>query len=283
MTPPFDALDWRKMSQEQRDLGLNNGVAVAGSAGIVAGWDRLSAEMRQRYPAHLDLRYGPRERNHIDFLKVRDEGPTLLFIHGGYWQQRAKETFALFAEGPLAYGINVALIGYTLAPDASLDQIVAEIHAGIDHLAKQLPTLGGDGKGIVVSGWSAGGHLTAMALAHPFVRAGMAISGIYDLEPIRHSYLNEKLRLDEAMSHRNSPLMQAGGPMKPLSLVVGSAELSLLRKQTADFAGHRAKYALPVTYEEIAGADHFSIMNELTSPQGRITRLIRQLFERTAG
>jgi acetyl esterase/lipase len=283
MTPPFDALDWRKMSQQERDLGLNNGVAVAASADIVAGWDRLSAEMRQRYPAHLDLRYGPRERNRIDFLRVRDEGPTLLFIHGGYWQNRAKETFALFAEGPLAYGINVALIGYTLAPDATLDQIVAEIHAGIDFLAKQLPTLGGDGKGIVVSGWSAGGHLTAMALPNPHVRAGMAISGIYDLEPIRHSYLNEKLSLDEAASRRNSPMMVAGGPLKPLSLVVGSAELPLLRKQTADFACHRAKHGLPVTYEEIPGADHFSIMSELSAPTGRITRLIRLLFERTAG
>ena len=283
MTPPFDALDWRKMSQEERDLGFNNGLAVAASTDIIAGWDALSAELRKRYPAHLDLRYGPRERNRIDFLKARDEGPTLLFIHGGYWQNRAKETFALFAEGPMAYGINVALIGYTLAPEATLDQIVAEIHAGIDSLAQQLPALGGDGKGMVVSGWSAGGHLTAMALAHPFVRAGMGISGIYDLEPIRHSYLNARLSLDEAASRRNSPMMFPGGPMKPLSLVVGAAELPLLRKQTADFACHRARYGLPVTYEEIAGADHFTIMNELASPMGRITRLIRQLFERTAG
>ena len=283
MTPPFDALDWRKMSQEERDLGFNNGLAVAASTDIIAGWDALSAELRKRYPAHLDLRYGQRERDRIDFLKARDEGPTLLFIHGGYWQNRAKETFALFAEGPMAYGINVALIGYTLAPEATLDQIVAEIHAGIDSLAQQLPALGGDGKGMVVSGWSAGGHLTAMALAHPFVRAGMGISGIYDLEPIRHSYLNAKLSLDETASRRNSPMMFPGGPMKPLSLVVGAAELPLLRKQTADFACHRARHGLPVTYEEIAGADHFTIMNELASPMGRITRLIRQLFERTAG
>ncbi|MFL6824885.1 MAG: alpha/beta hydrolase, partial [Bradyrhizobium sp.] len=87
--------------------------------------------------------------------------------------------------------------------------------------------------------------------------AGMAISGIYDLEPIRHSYLNVKLGLDEATSRRNSPLMQSGGAMKPLSLVVGSAELPLLRKQTADFAAHRARFGLPVTYEEIPDADHF--------------------------
>jgi arylformamidase len=283
MSTPFDALDWRSMSQQDRDRGLNNGEAVAGSADIVAGWDQRSTEMRARYRDHLDLRYGPRERNRIDFFKARDDGPTLLFIHGGYWQQRAKETFALFAEGPLAYGINVALIGYTLAPEVTLDQIVAEIHAGIDFLAKELPALGGDDKGIVVSGWSAGGHLTSMALSRPQVRAGMAISGIYDLEPIRASYLNVKLGLDEAMSRRNSPMMQAGGAAKPLSLVAGSAELPLLRKQTADFAGYRARYGLPVTYEEIPGANHFTIMDELSSPMGRITTLIRQLFARTTG
>ena len=283
MSTPFDAPDWREMSQQDRDDGLNNGAAVAGSGEIVAEWDRRSADMRARHSAHLDLRYGPRERNRIDFFKAAEKAPTLVFIHGGYWQMRAKENFSLFAGGPMMFGINVALIGYTLAPEATLDQIVAEIHAGIGFLAEQLPDLGGDPDRIAVAGWSAGGHLTAMALSHPSVRGGVAISGIYDLEPIRHSYLNVKLGLDELMSRRNSPMVQAAGPMKPLALVVGGGELPLLRKQTADFAGHRAKYGLPVSYEEIPGADHFSVMDELASPTGRINTLIRQLFERKAG
>src|SRR4051812_16900471 len=279
----FSALDWRAMSQEDRDLGFNNVIDVPGGIEMVAGWEQRSADTRKRFPRHLDLQYGPRERNRIDFLKASEQAPTLLFIHGGYWQARAKEVFTVFAEGPMAHGINVALIGYTLAPEATLDEIVAEIYARIDFLVANLPALGVAAEGIVVSGWSAGGHLTSMALSHPRVRAGMAISGIYDLEPIRHSYLNEKLKADEAVSRRNSPMMEAGGPPKPLSLVVGSAELPLLRKQTADFAGHRARHGLPVTYEEIPGADHFTIMDEMMSPKGRITTLIRQLFERTAG
>jgi arylformamidase len=279
MATPFDAPDWREMSQQDRDLGLNNGVAVKGSAEIVAGWERRSAEIRARHSGHLDLRYGPRERNRIDFLKIREKAPTLLFIHGGYWQLRAKEVFTVFAEGPIAHGINVALIGYTLAPEATLDEIVAEIHAGIDFLAERLPALGADASPIVVSGWSAGGHLTAMALSHPAVKAGVGISGLYDLEPLRHSYLNVKLGLDEAMSRRNSPMLQQGGATKPLTLVAGSAELPLLRKQSADFACHRARFGLPVTYEEIPGADHFSIMNEMIAPSGRITTLVRQLAE----
>ena len=283
MTTLFSALDWRGMGQEALDRGLNNGVAVPGSVDMAAGWEQRSAEVRKRFPDHLDLRYGPRERNRIDFLKAGQEAPTLLFIHGGYWQARAKEVFTIFAEGPLAHDINVALIGYTLAPEATLDDIVGEIHAGIDFLVEQLPALGAAPGGLVVSGWSAGGHLTSMALSHPKVKAGLAISGIFDLEPIRHSYLNEKLRADEATSQRNSPMMQEGGPLKPLSLVVGSAELPLLRKQTADFAGHRARYGLPVTYEEIPDANHFTIMYEMMSPKGRITTLIRQLFERTTG
>ena len=280
MTMPFEAPDWRGMSQQDLDRGLNNGAAVAGSGDIVAGWDRRSAELRATHSDHLDLRYGPRERNRIDFLKAGEKAPTLVFIHGGYWQMRAKEAFTLFAEGPIAHGINVALIGYTLAPEATLEEIVAEIHRGLDFLAEQLPALGGDANRIAVSGWSAGGHLTAMALSHPRVMGGVAISGIYDLEPIRHSYLNEKLRLDEAMSRRNSPILQARGPMKPLALTAGSGELPLLRQQTANFAAHRAKYGLPVSYEEIPGADHFTIMDQMLRPEGRITMMIKQLFER---
>jgi len=280
MTMPFEAPDWRGMSQQDLDRGLNNGAAVAGSGDIVAGWDRRSAELRATHSDHLDLRYGPRERNRIDFLKAGEKAPTLVFIHGGYWQMRAKEAFTLFAEGPMAHGINVALIGYTLAPEATLEEIVAEINRGLDFLAEQLPALGGDANRIAVSGWSAGGHLTATALSHPRVKGGVAISGIYDLEPIRHSYLNEKLRLDEAMSRRNSPILQAGGPIKPLALTAGSGELPLLRRQTADFAAHRTKYGLPVSYEEIPGADHFTIMDQMLRPEGRITLMIKQLFER---
>ena len=61
MTTPLDAPDWRSMSQEERDLGLNNGVAVAGSADIVAAWERRSAEMRARYPL-VSARVSVRER-----------------------------------------------------------------------------------------------------------------------------------------------------------------------------------------------------------------------------
>ena len=204
-------VDWRKMSQQERDARPQQ--RHRGRRQRRDG-RRLGATLRRdAQAASLPISTSDTARASATasiFSRPRDKAPTLLFIHGGYWQNRAKEVFSIFAEGPMAHGINVALIGYTLAPDATLDEIVAEIHAGIDYLAGQLPALGAAAGGIVVSGWSAGGHLTSMALSNPNVRAGMAISGIYDLEPIRHSYLNEKLRLDEATSRRNSPMDDGG-------------------------------------------------------------------------
>lgn len=273
-------LDWRAMTQVERDAGLNNVNAVPGSLNMVASWEPRALAMRTSHPDHLDISYGAKPRNRMDIFKVAENAPTLVFIHGGYWQSRAKENFSHFAAGPMAHGINVVMFGYTLAPEATLDEIVAEIHAGLDALVALGPSRGIDVSRLVLSGWSAGGHMTAMALGHPHVKAGMAISGIFDLEPIRHSYLNEKLQLDAAMSARNSPLMHKGGAMKPLALVCGDDELPLLRKESACFAGHRATYGLPVSYEEIAGANHFSIMNEMEQPTGRITTLIRELFAR---
>ena len=280
MTTRFSTLDWRTLSREALDSGLNNSGAVAGSGNMVAGWETLSAETRARHGTHLNLSYGARERNRIDFLKAAPNAPTLLFIHGGYWQMRSKDSFTMFAAGPMAHGINVALIGYTLAPDATLEQIVAEIHAGIDHLAGHLPELGADVSRLVASGWSAGGHLTAMAMLNKHIKGGVAISGIYDLEPIRHSYLNVKLGLDEAMSRRNSPMLLKTDAAKPMALTVGGAELPLLRRQTADFAAYRAKSGSPVAYEEIPGTNHFTIMDEIAQPNGRITAMIRQVIER---
>ncbi|HBF57212.1 MAG TPA: alpha/beta hydrolase, partial [Afipia sp.] len=278
MSAPVDAPDWRKLTQEQLDLGFNNTLHVPDTPSIVAEWDRLSAEMRARHPQSLDLRYGPRERNRIDFLKAGDDGPTLVFIHGGYWQTRAKENFTFCAAGPMAHGINVALIGYTLAPDASLGQIVDEVRTGIDYLVTELPALGGDPDRMIVSGWSAGGHLSSMSLGHPHIKSGLLISGIYDLEPISHSYLNAKLNLDDATIQRNSPMRNPGGVNKPLVIVAGSGELPLLRKQSADYAAHRAAHGLPVIYEEIPKANHFTMMDELASPTGRLATPGRQVF-----
>src|SRR4029077_5136916 len=138
-----------------------------------------------------------------------------------YWQTNDKEPFAFLAEGLVPSGINLALIEYTLgpaagggpllagggAPAAGMDRIVAELRRSVGWLAEHLGEYGADPDRLYLAGHSAGGHLTAMTMTLRAVRGGLAISGIYDLEPIRLNYLNEKLGLDEEEAERNSPLL----------------------------------------------------------------------------
>src|SRR4051794_38454479 len=187
---------YRGMDQATLDAAYNNGQAVADSAAILADFQRRSDAFRAAHSAHLDLPYGSAPRNRIDYFPAHEPGPVLVFIHGGYWQMNAKELFSFLAAGPLAHGGHVAMLGFTLAPEATLAHIVAEISAGMGWVRQHAPTLGGDADRVVVSGWSAGGHLTAMSMAEQGVIGGLAISGLYDLEPIRLSYINHKLGLD---------------------------------------------------------------------------------------
>ena len=259
---------YRGMDRAALDAAYNNGAAVADSAKIVAGWEARSARLRAAHPEGMDLRYGPEERNRIDYFVARRDGPVLAFIHGGYWQMRAKELFAFVAEGPLAWGINVALVGYTLAPQQRLDGIVAEIRAALGWLQQSIPVLGGNPSKLFASGWSAGGHLTAMAMDHPAAAGGLAISGIYDLEPMRLSYINDKLRLDEEEARRNSP----GPTGKPLFIAYGADELPELRRQSEDYAK-----VLKTKATSVPGCNHFSVLEELASPHGALTAMARKL------
>jgi arylformamidase len=260
------------MDKAALDAGYNNSAAVANSAQIVARWQKRSDALKADFPASLELRYGSAERNRIDYFEAKRGAPLLVFIHGGYWQMRAKENFAFVAAGPLAHGVNVALAGYTLAPEKTLDAIVAEIFSALDFLAQSHGS-------IHVSGWSAGGHLTALAMAHPAVKGGLAISGIYDLEPIRLSYLNEKLGLDAEAARRNSPLLHLPRKSPPLYLAYGKAELPELQRQSEQFGAARREAGLPGKVAPLDGHDHFSILEELALPGGALTALVRTLLD----
>ena len=191
-TPTANNMAWGTMTRAARDAAYNNSQAVSDSAQIVNRWVAASATFRSQRPKQLDVAYGPGERNKWDLFPVDNPAaPCLVFIHGGYWQMRSREDFSCFAEGVLARGWSAALPGYTLAPAATLTQIVSEVCSALDWLAAQGSAHGITGP-VIISGWSAGGHLTALLLDHPSVRAGLAISGIYELGPIRDTYLNER-------------------------------------------------------------------------------------------
>ena len=271
----IDMSVYRGMDQATLDSAYNNTTAVANSAEIVADWERRSASMAAAHPQHLDLRYGRRERNRLDYFAAPTPGaPVLIFIHGGYWQMRAKELFRFLAAVPLAHGISVASVGYTLAPDATLEEIVTEVHGAITWIAGHARAYGADVNRLYVSGWSAGGHLTALSLAHPEVRGGLAISGIFDLEPIRLSYLNGKLRLDANGAARLSPLRNIPAASPPLVISYGTAELPELQRQSREYAAARRAAGLRGHVAALAGHNHFTILEELARPHGALAKLV---------
>lgn len=274
---------YRGMDRVALDAAYNNGAAVADAPRFRADWAARSETLSGRYAATIDIPYGAAPRARLDlFLAGRPGAATLIFIHGGYWQMNAKENFAFVAEGPLAHGVNVASLGYTLAPEADMDQIVGEIGAAIGWLAGNLPRHGADPALLYVSGWSAGGHLTAMAMSDKRIRGGLTVSGIYDLEPIRRCYLNDKLGLDVAAARRNSPLFHLPERAGRLVVTVGDAELPELQRQSADYFAAWTAHGLAADFVALPGRNHFSAIEELARPGGRLVAALRQLIADTA-
>lgn len=256
--------DFLPLSQAERDAAYNNTAAVATSAAQLQDFEARSAQLAQRPGAQLDLPYGALVRQQFDFFAGQPGADTVLFIHGGYWQMRHKNGFRFVVEGALKEGLSAALIGYTLAPEASLQDIVIEVLSGTSAVSAHAQRHGHSGR-IHLCGWSAGGHLTAMAMQHPAVVSGLGISGIYDLEPLRHTYLNTALQLTQADALALSPLHLPVATGKRFVTAYGTAELTALQIQSQAYAAYAAGPLVP-----LEGADHFSILNALATPDGAL-------------
>jgi len=263
------------MDQPALDAAYNNSAAVADSDRYLADWLRRSEALRARMPDHLNLAYGDAPRERLDFFPANRTGAaTLLFFHGGYWQRNAKEGFSFVAEGPLAHDFHVAVVGYTLAPEAAMDGIVGQARAALRWLHQHLETLGGDPMRLYVSGWSAGGHLAGMLMDEPLVAGGLAISGLFDLEPIRLSYLNEKLGLDAAQARRNSPLPNLPARAAKFTIAYGSDELPELKRQSREFGAAWSAHGLPGEMIEAADCHHYAILEQLAQPDGLLAKAL---------
>ncbi|GJD50455.1 hypothetical protein OPKNFCMD_3194 [Methylobacterium crusticola] len=259
--------DWRTMDRAALSAAYDNSGAVPGSADAMARLRERSAAFRAAHPGELDLPYGEAARRRVDVFRCgRAQAPLLAFIHGGYWQRNAKEGFSCLAEGPLAHGLDVAMIGYTLCPEATLTALAGEVRAAVAWLRAHAAR----GR-LVVSGWSAGGHLAALAMAWPGVDAGLAVSGVFDLAPIRRTALDDALRLTPEEVASLSPIRQLPAASGPLTVAFGTRELPELRRQSAEYQAARARAGLPGDLLPLDD-DHFSILDGLARPDGALTR-----------
>ncbi len=270
---------YRGFGQAELDAAYNNRATEPSLESIKTDWGRRSEALYARANVDWDLTYGPLPRQRLDFFHAASGGrPTVAFIHGGYWQSNEKEPNAFVAEGLLAHDLNVALLEYTLAPQATMTQIVGEIRAAIAWLVARLQPDLGASRRLVVAGHSAGGHLTAMAATLPGVSAAMPISGLFDLEPIRLSYLNAPLKMNLTEAGANSPMRLPLSSI-PMTVTVGGAELPELIRQSEDYAAALLAAGKPVRRLVVPRSNHFSILEEVARPAGTLAMEAARLAE----
>ena len=237
------------------------------------------AARRARRPGAClsDLHYGGTPRERLDlFPAAREGGPLLVFIHGGYWRSLSKDEFSWVAPAFVERGVSVAVIDYDLAPAVTMETIVLQVLRAIEWLWRENERYGYDASRIFVGGHSAGGHLTAMAMSAlwpawdpdlpaDLVKGGVAISGLYDLEPIRRaSFLNVDLKLNPRSAMKLSPAWMPPAGSAPLVTCVGGLESSEFARQNA-LIGARWKRVLRADVPA-PGRNHFTVVDALAEP-----------------
>jgi acetyl esterase/lipase len=271
--------DWQTLTPAERNAAYNNGLHVGLEFAQKKRdeWAAASAILRQQHPQHLDLAYAPRERTRWDLYPASaPNAPCFVHIHGGYWQRGGKEAFACLAEGVLAHGWSAALPGYTLAPEASLTQIVQEMRDAFDWLAANRRQHGITGP-VILTGWSAGGHLAALLTGHPGVSAALAVSGVFDLGHLRDSpHVNDALQFTDEEVRSLSP-MRLMPAEKRLDIAYGSAELPHMIAASRDYHAYRAHQHLPGDLIPVPHADHMTALDEFRKPDGLLTRAMLRL------
>lgn len=278
---------YREYDQAGLDAQYNNRAAVAEAPQFIARWEADSEAVRQAGGPPAELAYGDHPRHTLDvFAGPGVTAPTLVFIHGGYWHMLAKTAYHFPAPAITGAGINYVALEYPLAPEVTIGDIVASVRQGIAWLWRNGSDHGLDPDRLYVSGHSAGGHLTAMAMASDWagvgpglpddlLKAGLAISGLFDMEPIRLSYLNKELSIAEADVAGLSPMNNLAP--RRLDVVVGGAESDEYLRQAREY--HQAWAAAGGTGRLVATGDdnHFSVIDGLDDPKSELFGLIKDM------
>ncbi|MCX7356765.1 MAG: alpha/beta hydrolase [Alphaproteobacteria bacterium] len=251
----------------------NNRAAVPEHPAIIARWAAESKAYRNINPPRV-IEYGEGERNTFDLFDA-GPGPAVMFIHGGYWQALDKSFFSHLAKGLNEFGVTVAIPSYDLCPNVRIGDIVEQMRAAsrIVHRAVDAE--------VIVAGHSAGGHLSACLLAtEAHIPSAYAISGLFELAPLIATSLNEKLGLDEAEAASLSPLLWPAPEGKCLDAIVGGNESSEYHRQSAAIVTAWGEDDVNTRYEEVDGANHFTVIDPLSDPNSAMCERLKQLVSR---
>ena len=281
---------FRNMTRPVLDVQYNIRGQIPDHPQISEVWKEKSSAARERlkHRARIDLAYGSEPLQKLDlFCCDQPQRPLLVFIHGGYWRAQDKSEFSYVAESFLADGVNVAVVNYRLAPHVTMDDIVSDLRESIAWLARNSDTLGFDRDRIYISGSSAGGHLTVMSLItdwsayglpRDLIKGGLALSGVYELEPIRLCFLNDDVRLDEGMVARNSPRNILPDSAPPLLVSVGGIESAEFHRQQRDFVEAWRARGLACDVIPQEDGHHFDMIDRMIDRSGSLYAALKKMM-----
>lgn len=262
--------------------------------------DRVRERLERAGVTTSVIGYGPSETQTIDVVVPPDTGgspdlggttadqsvPVVVFFHGGYWQELSKLDSFFPAWDCVARGWAYAAVDYTLAPDATLDDIVDECRRAVLALGNSAEALGLDRSRFHLAGSSAGAHLAAMTAltapvnAEPAIAGVVLVSGIYELEPLLTTSINDRLGLDAAAAGRNSPLRLDLAGFPPAVLAYGDNETEEFKAQTDVLARRLRDAGVPATAIEVQNRNHFDVVLAIAEPGVDLGDAVAALIDR---
>lgn len=271
------------------DAQYNNRARIADHAQIFERWSNASALAREQSDCALDLPYGSGPNETLDVFRTdRPDAPVFVFIHGGYWRAMDKRDLSFVAPALVDGGALVVVPNYALCPAVTIEQITLQLVQALAWTYRHAREHGGDPRRIVVGGHSAGGHLAAMMLSCQWkrvardlpadlVKSALSISGLFELEPIRHTpFLAPDLRLTAASAKRLSPALMPA-PQGTLAALVGGDESEEFLRQNTLIRQAWGEAAVPVC-EAIPGTNHLTVLHDLADAGSRLHRVARGML-----
>jgi arylformamidase len=247
-------------------------------------WAEQSRRARETIRCDLDLAYGPSAGERLDIFRPQHSGlaPVQIYIHGGYWIRNDKNDCSYVALGFVVAGFVTVVINYSLIPAVGMAEQVRQSRAALRWVAQNIQRHGGDPERVYVTGHSAGGHLAVMLLTDPGLPQGRvkgvtSLSGLYDLEPVRLSFMNEQIGLSEVDVATLSPILLQPKLTTPrLLLTIGGDEGEEYIRQTTEFAAAWRRFLPHLTAAVLPATNHFSMRAVLDSADSDVSRLIRR-------
>ena len=264
------------------DDAYENRIHIPDADRHLAAWPKDAATFRRSFAgANLNLAYGSSKRTHYDLFTpkggIEAACGLAAFVHGGYWVALSKDDFSHMAAGLLARGWAVAILGYTLAPQARITQITQEISTAVEHLGKT-----GTGP-LRLIGHSAGGHLVSRMMCDDITFGPvttqrldrvLSVSGLHDLRPLQRLAKNELWQIDDNEGHAESPLLRTPRPGIDLVCLAGADERPEFIRQNAILPLAWQGLGANCHSQLLAGHNHFTIIETMTQPDSRLCELV---------